>query len=384
MRAAWLFAFAACGFSPGAGIDATGGGGGDVGSDVGSDAGMDAGSGSGSGSNATGAWRKAITIHAASVTGTQQNFPVWIDLDAPDIAARALASGADISFTNATGGPLDFEIQRWDRPGHRLQAWVRVPTLAHADLTLFVVYGDPTHVVAPNPTGVWGGYKAVWHLDDDASTNAVHDATSTYDATATNVAAGAHTGGQLGNGVHFDGSGTSVITYMNPLTGNGAHTISAWVDQGNATHTSAIVTLGVGDTDKARFLYGRYGTGATIGVGQYNDDWAVGNDIEGDGWVLLHWVHEGTNKKTHIYRNGVELTMTPHMFDNAANTTGGMTGMIGNAPSPEFGANNGMLGTIDEVRIASGQRDASWIATEFANQSDPGSFYAVSTEMLAP
>jgi hypothetical protein len=67
-----------------------------------------------------------------------------------------------------------------------------------------------------------------------------------------------------------------------------------------------------------------------------------------------------------------------------APATAGATGLIGNAPSPAFGGTNGMDGTLDEVRIATVTRDASWIATEFANQSSPGTFYAVGPEELAP
>jgi hypothetical protein len=76
-----------------------------------------------------------------------------------------------------------------------------------------------------------------------------------------------------------------------------------------------------------------------------------------------------TSKKTHGYRNGVELA-PEHTFANAANSTGGMSGLVGNTPFTGTGSNV-MLGIIDEVRIATTQRDASWIATAYAKESDP-------------
>lgn len=60
-------------------------------------------------------------------------------------------------------------------------------------------------------------------------------------------------------------------------------------------------------------------------------------------------VHETKNvyKKTHGYRNGVELA-PEHTFANAANSTGGMSGLVGNTPFTGTGSNE-MLGIIDEV-----------------------------------
>ena len=49
-----------------------------------------------------------------------------------------------------------------------------------------------------------------------------------------------------------------------------------------------------------------------------------------------------------------------------------------------YGTNMGLLGTIDELRIASTARSAGWIATEFANQSSPATFYTVGAEQPAP
>jgi MSHA biogenesis protein MshQ len=316
------------------------------------------------------------------ITGNPVDFPVWIDLTDTDIAATALANGTDIFFTAANGTPLDYEIQSWAAP--HLQAWVRVPALVHnTDTVLYVEYGDLAKATPPNPHGVYPNYAAVWHLDDALAASTVVDSTGAHDGTAAGLSPTAQVAAQLGGGMAFDGQGNAQITFDNPLTGNPAHTISAWVNQTLATHTSSIIVMGTNNTDQSRFLYGRYGTGATIGVGQYNDDWAASNDIEGANWVLIHWVLEGANKKHHIYRNGVEISGSPHTASNAPNTTGTM-GMIGNAPVPGYGGANGMFGTLDEVRIATVVRDAGWIATEYANQKTPGSFYAVGAEQAAP
>jgi MSHA biogenesis protein MshQ len=380
VRLVWVsLIVAGCGFTPRLSGDAAINGSGD-------DAHVfDDAPGGGSG---TGARRKAITIHGPMITGTQTDFPVWIDLADPDIAASARADGTDIFFTATNGTPLDYELQRWNPAAPRLQAWVRVPTLQHNnDAIIFVEYGDLAKAKPTNPSGVFSAsFAAVWHLDDALTSTTVVDSTGARDGTASGLAPAAQVPAQLGGGMSFDGQGNAQITFTNPMTGNAAHTISAWVNQTQTTHTSAVILLGTSaNTDQSRFFYGRYGNGATIGVGQYNDDWTPNpaNDIEGAGWVLIHWVHEGNNKKNHIYRNGAEIAGSPHNATNSPNTTGTM-GIIGNAPSPSYGSDNGMDGTIDELRVATVIRDASWIATEYANQSAPNTFYAVGAEQVAP
>ncbi|HEX6836430.1 MAG TPA: hypothetical protein VF334_07635, partial [Polyangia bacterium] len=64
--------------------------------------------------------------------------------------------------------------------------------------------------------------------------------------------------------------------------------------------------------------------------------------------------------------------------------TMGTTGVIGHAPEPAYGTNMGLQGTIDELRIATVARTPGWIATEYANQSSPSTFYAVGAEETAP
>jgi biopolymer transport protein ExbB len=333
-----------------------------------------------------GARRKPIVIASAQVTGTQGDFPVWIDLTDADIAARARADGTDIFFTASDGSALDYEIQRWNMGAKQLMAWVRLPSLSHdADTTIYVEYGDIAKATPPNPHGVFkSSFAAVWHLDDSLSSTSVVDTTSACPGTATSLAPSDQVPSQLGGGIKFDGGGTEMISFANPLTGSTPHTISVWVNEPAATHTSAIVVVGTAATDQSRFLYSYAGNGhgSSVGVGQYSDDWYPSNiDLETTGWTLIAWTYEGPNKKQHLFRNGVEVGGGDML--NAAAATVGSTGLIGYAPAA-YGPTNGMLGTIDELRIATVQRDPTWLATEYANQSTPSTFYTVGAEQVAP
>lgn len=181
------------------------------------------------------------------------------------------------------------------------------------------------------------------------------DATGARDGTATGLAATAQVAGKLGGAIDFTAN-TQQIAFANPLSGNGAHTISAWVSQRATTTNDALVVLGNGAANQARWFHARF-DGPTIAVGFYGNDYAnPGHDIQGDGFVLLHWVFEGTNRMTRLYRDGAQIG---NAFQHAVgiNTTGA-AGLLGNAPAA-FGANMGLAATLDEVRIIASARSAT-------------------------
>ncbi|MBV8759819.1 MAG: DUF2341 domain-containing protein [Deltaproteobacteria bacterium] len=340
----------------------------------------DAPDGGGSGSNAGGAKRKALTIDKMKVAGSLDDFELYVELTDADLAAAARADGHDIYFTDAQGVALSFERELY--AGGHLIAWVHLPHIDNsANLTIYVGYGDLAKATAPDPAGTFPNYAAVWHMDDALTSPAVADTTGGHPGTAVMLGPTAQVAGKLGGAIAFDGSGTQRIDFSSPLTGTGQHTISAWVNQQQVNHTSAIVTVGTNATDQARFVYGAYGGGG-LGAGLYNDDWQPNADLQGAGWKLVHWTYNGTDKKSHLFVDGTEVTPM-HTFNAAANTPAS-TGSIGWAPQPSFGADNEMLGQLDEVRIATALRPPAWCATEFANQSSPGTFYSVGAEQPAP
>ena len=234
---------------------------------------------------------------------------------------------------------------------------------------------------APNAPGVFkSSFAAVWHLDDANPTAAIADATGTHAGTPALTAATTGVSAKLGSGLSFTGS-NDTIAFTNPLTGNHAHTISVWLSQPSVTHPSAVLVVGTPMAGQARWLYAHYTT-AVLAVGYYANDWTTTSNLDSAGWTLVHWVFEGANGKNHLYLNGVEITGSPQMLSGI--NTMGTTGIIGHAPEPAYGTNMGLEGTIDELRIATVARSAQWIATEYANQSSPSTFYAVGPEQPVP
>lgn len=368
MRVALLVAVTACSFQhglpvvPDDGAVDVGGNGSDAGA---SDAAIDA--------PAPTLRQKTIRIEQV-VMGNHTNFPLWIKLTDADLAARARNDGTDIHFVAGTTD-LDFEIQRWEKNTGSLEAWVRVPSLG-SGTQLAIRYGDLAAAHAADAPGTFAGYQAVWHLDDALVNTTVADARNLSNGTAVSLTTTDSVAAQLGRGVDFE-DGAEQITFTNPLTGNTAHTISAWVNQRATTSNDAIIAMGNGVLNQARWFHSRYNT-ATIAVGFYANDYDnVNEDIIADGWVLLHWVYEaGGNRRSRIYRDGVQVGTSTH---TAGINTQGTAGTIGNAGAL-FGVDMGLNATLDEVRIINTARSANWIAAEALNQTTPTMFYTVSAE----
>jgi hypothetical protein len=224
------------------------------------------------------------------------------------------------------------------------------------------------------------GFAAVWHLEDTGPT--ILDATGVRNGTALNVDATAQVPARLGGGVSFDGVDDQ-INFANPLAGNGPHTISAWVDQRTPTEFDSILTVGNPTDNQSRWFHARF-MNDFVAVGFYTNDFdTVGVNIVNAGTTLLHWVFEGANRSSRLYRDGVLIGQKTHA---AGINTQGTGGFIGFAPG-QWGAGGvtpcNLNGTLDEVRIATVARSAAYIATEFANQTSPQTFYAVGPE-LAP
>jgi hypothetical protein len=331
--------------------------------------------------DATASFRKSIVIGGGTVGEDLTDFPLYVALtDDDDLRDRARTDGSDLAFLAADGTTrLDAEIESWEPGTGSLTAWVRVPTIAAAaDTTIYLRYGAPA-IQPGDPADVWqNGFLAVFHLGDDP-TGTIVDSTGTRDGNAGGgMNADDLVRAKLGDGLEFDGN-NDVVDFVNPYQGGGEHTISAWVSQQPTADNDALIVLGSGGTtDRSRFLHSRFFSGG-IAVGLYTDDLETDDDIQGAGFVLVHWTYDGTGQ-SRVYIDGA-LVEGPHMHNGAADTSG-TEGRIGNAPGGVngFGTNMGFNGIVDEIHLVSTARSADWITAEFANQSSPATFYEVGTE----
>jgi hypothetical protein len=221
-------------------------------------------------------------------------------------------------------------------------------------------------------------FAAVWHLDDPLATSTIADATNARSGTAMGLVPGDQGPAQLGGGITFDGA-SKQIRFTNPYVGSGPHTISAWVNQKAATSYDTIVTVGNGSPQQSRWFHAHFmDSGAAVGF--FMNDWSdpAGMKLDNAGWTLVHWVFQGGESR--LYRDGVQAGIHTHA---AGINTQGTAGYLGFAPIV-WGPSCGLNGSLDEVRLATVARSAGWIATEYANQKSPQTFYSVGPEEAVP
>lgn len=329
-----------------------------------------------SGGDAGPVHRIPITIDGSRVQGTASQFPVWIDVTSAALATGAKSDGSDLYFSDASNAPLPFERVRFEASTGHLLAWVRLDLAAGTSTKIYLHFGESGTLPTPNSAAVFAAYAAVWHLDDHLADTSVVDARGMYPGTAAGLDTTNLAVGPLASAFDFDGS-TSRITFSNPLAGNTPSTISAWVSERAATGFDAIVTLGTNATNQSRFLYAVYDyptTNIQAGAGLYGDDWDMtGVALQSAGWKLVHWTY-AADRTSALYVNG--QSAGTHTFGQVANTQG-TNGWIGYAGQPQWGNANSLNGQLDEVRIARTPLTMQWIATEYANQSSPSTFYTV-------
>ena len=122
-------------------------------------------------------YRVEMTTSGYAGTETLANFPVLVKFakDAPAgfDYSQFQPGQTDLSFEDASGNKLAYEIDTWDEEGTSF-VWVKVPELTSAT-KIIAKWGDPdaTTVPAERAKGaVWGAadYAAVWHFSEEDGT----------------------------------------------------------------------------------------------------------------------------------------------------------------------------------------------------------------------
>jgi hypothetical protein len=332
-----------------------------------------------------------------------ENFPMLIKFSGDNAMKLSpcgeihQVDGSDIMFTDSNGYVLDHEIEEYDGSSGTLVAWVEIPELytgAPTDIT--VHYGkESLQCATDNPTGVWDGgannnYKGVWHLKEDPEAAAPEFKDSTaygnHGSAETSMNSADQVSGQMGGAIDFDGSDDMIeVTSSSSLNPSSAVTVEAWIYWPNCPDADIPWVVKADDevdTD-AGVTSARYALWSEGNSSCTQFDFCI-NDTHNDGqycvegradstttpaWYHLVGTFSGTELK--IYRDGSLLDTKAY----SGTITGGATESLTFARSCN-GCSKDFYGTMDEVRISDIARTAGWIATEYANQSDPDSFYS--------
>lgn len=331
-------------------------------------------------------YRKSITIDADQVSGStaHEDFPLYVTITNSDLN-KAREDGEDIIFVDATSNvKLDHEIESFTRSTGALIAWVRIPELdPSVDRRIDLYYGSDS-TGNQNITGVWASkYAAVWHFNEDGGPYL--DATqNNNDGSATNAPVRTATG-TVGP-FYQDFNGTDdVITVPNSaslnITGN-TITLQVWYRNpaGGEDEDTAIIIKGP-SVNQERYMLGVDGgpnpepinKRVTTSAGHFrydNSSWTRG------AWNLVHTVYNGalgSNPRFFTYKNGSLATSNNASGSLLSNTDSLLIGK-------RIGSERYLNGDLDELRVLNVALSTDWIATEWANQNTPASFYSLGAE----
>ncbi|HWR27944.1 MAG TPA: DUF2341 domain-containing protein, partial [Candidatus Thermoplasmatota archaeon] len=329
-------------------------------------------------------FRKSIVIDHTQISSTLLNFPMLMSISSdPTLAMHAKTNGSDIVFTDYYGHQLNHEIESYESTTGNLEAWVKIPILSSSqDTSLYMYYGNPLCNNQETPLGVWEtNYQGVWHLNDD-----VLDSTS-HDNDATNHGS-INTSGQIGKGRFFDGN-DYLSAPKHYLGAEWSWTASCWFySNASSMIYHYLLSTGQYDSPSAVSLYHNINHIEYPPIGemrarindmdnhfiqlyQYNGVFPKGT------WNLVHLTWDANSHTFSVFING---SLENRSTNTAVDIGGGaQTGLFMGARQ-DFDPQRYLVGKLDEVRIATSLKNASWIAAEYVNQYNPNEFYNLGVE----
>ncbi len=340
-------------------------------------------------------YRKKVIIDGSKVSGSTDltNFPMLFSSTDPDLRTVANngqvtnANGYDIKFTDASGTELDHEIERYTAGSGELIAWIRVPTVsATENTTLYMHYGNTAIVTDPSTTGTWeSSFKAVWHLED----NFLDATANNNDGTEGAVGSTDDEVGVVGQGRGFTGvnNGDSWISVTNSASIDtditSEVTLEAWARYYLPVPQDAPFIMKAPAVNQERYMLGTDGgtnpaavnQRVTTGSGHFRyDNGSVNADWH--HYVLTYDSNLAANPRLSLYIDGV-LTVTNNADGN----------ILSDNTNPLYIGrrldNRRYRGVLDELRVSNTARSADWVATLYASQSDPSTFYSIGSEDYA-
>ena len=344
--------------------------------------------------------QRSLTIDHTKVPSTQSNFTVLVSLTDPALKTVANgghvvnANGYDIGFYSDSGGTikLKWEVERYDGTTGNLIAWVKIPSVSSSSDTVFyLMYGDSSiNTDQSDPPNTWdSNFKGVWHMSDSAANTTIRESTVTGANGTNNANTSTKTAtGEIGKALSYNGSTDGSFAAIN-LSATNIATLSFWMqwttnanDDDLAFEYTPNYNSNAGgfiaDWNSSGFGGGRFETGMGKGDHTYWSD-LFARPSAGT-WHLIHLVfnRSGSANKAYVDGSLQTLTTATHTASSMGNFSNSSLYFMSRAASSLNAA-----GTLDEVRLSTIERSASWTATEYNNQSSPGTFITMGNETCA-
>ena len=329
-----------------------------------------------------------ITIDKTKVGGPLANFAYYFSELTATIPAgfwghvADSVSGLDVRFYDSAWRELRREVVFFDVVNSLIECHVQLPPISGAaDPVIFCCYGGATR---PNDTRVWidAGGTLVCHLHNTGADSTGRMVINSVTASPADA--------RLHRGYSFAGNNVDVVDLGGPRVFNHPpFTFSAWAYPTGLTPGETAGCI-VNDVEWCILMLDD-GTAFPP-----NGGWAIGfydwlGDMQWHGvatqnspasqfnaWKLIHGVYTGSAWL--IYVNGQYVNGSNYVKDFAS----AQEAIVGRFEGGDSQWHYGWKGKLDEVRIYNEAKSADWIATEYANQNDPGTFAACGGELEFP
>lgn len=335
-----------------------------------------------------------ITIQSSKVPGDLTDYVVYVDLS--DLGTPfwdTVSSGGGDIRVYKDGGVTELarEVVFCDTATDTGELYFKYTgTLSSSSNTVVEIHvdgisSDYAVTATYGRNNVWSDYVAVYHMQEDPATTNVIDSTGNGNDLVDRTSVVSTTGKLSGNGVSFTTSTSSISTNTSTTgipTGASSDTLTVtlwfncqaystrqeifWFNKSNSSSTGAgnwVVRL----EDAAGGGSGGYTWFRTYGG---NDGGSTSQVVSTNTWYhyYVDWT-AGTGSNTYI-NNSLAKAAT---FTDTSSST-----------STEFGLGKssvndgtGLDGYADEVRVSDSILGNDWRETEYNNQSDTSTFYAV-------
>ncbi|MFC1576119.1 DUF2341 domain-containing protein [Candidatus Omnitrophota bacterium] len=313
-------------------------------------------------------------------------FPMLVTIDDPQLANKFGANGELVDFKNEGGQHLNYEVESCDNAQGKLVVWVSVDSISNTADTDVHFYYNLAQAPTNSEAAVWdSNYVAVWHLNETSGQSI--DSTSYGNDGDPQETPNRDVTGKIAGADNFDSSGDCLVapnsSSLNDAVagpdGTSEHyTVSLWmkpdmyIDSSLSPERLAagyggpflIYLNTAGYPGKIAVRTAHYPpSGITHYTATPQDSW------DADTWYYVTTTFDRPSKV--VYINGAEVASDSWDYN--------LDDWWGSGFYISWAGDNYFPGTIDEVRVTKNiARSTDWIATEFANQTDPGAFYTTS------
>lgn len=334
-------------------------------------------------------WQRRVEISDAVTTGVSESGFVALLTEAnlpSEIWSIAKNGGDDLVIcTDSNGnGRRPIEVVKFDRATQKAIIWFRFDTF-NSSTSVWLFYGHPDAVQpdVAEPFGrnaVWVDLDAVFHLNEASGDfiNSVGDGNDATVASESGVTRGAT--GVLAACVDLDGNQNAIIpqgSYWNDLFNT--HTISAWCEINGENAGPNIILEEGGIVNGAYIVYrpnpDTFNYGVRVEYSTYELS-STTTFAPNSGFIKV--VGTFDNGVIKLFINGVledSLTIPYSSIPDHLNSAG--IGSVNSSASVDAGTP--WFGKISHVKRRQSTTSESFESTEYANQSDPATFWSTGT-----